>query len=79
MALQAAAADIEFWSGRFQVVGTDREIGILDLAAWVKGGAELPPDVFRKIWMRRGRWMPRRLPSRTAAMWRRWKSIRKPA
>jgi len=31
-ALEAAAADIEFAGGRFQVVGTDRGIGILDLA-----------------------------------------------
>ncbi|MCX7683669.1 MAG: xanthine dehydrogenase family protein molybdopterin-binding subunit [Acetobacteraceae bacterium] len=32
-ALEAAAADIEFASGRFTIAGTDRSIGILELAA----------------------------------------------
>jgi carbon-monoxide dehydrogenase large subunit len=32
-ALEAAPADIEFESGRFSIVGTDRGIGILELAA----------------------------------------------
>src|SRR5947207_302696 len=31
-ALEAAAADIEFKDGRFSVVGTDRGIGIMELA-----------------------------------------------
>ena len=30
--LEAAAADIEFESGRFAIAGTDRGVGILDLA-----------------------------------------------
>jgi carbon-monoxide dehydrogenase large subunit len=35
--LEAAAADIEFKAGRFQVVGTDRGIALLELAARVPG------------------------------------------
>ena len=36
-ALEAAEADIEFSSGRFGVVGTDRGIGIMDLASRFQG------------------------------------------
>ena len=36
-ALEAAEADIEFSTGRFSVVGTDRGIGIMDLAAQFPG------------------------------------------
>jgi hypothetical protein len=41
--LEASAADIEFSAGRFGIVGTDRGIGILDLAARVRAMPE-PPD-----------------------------------
>jgi carbon-monoxide dehydrogenase large subunit len=45
-ALEAAVADIEFSSGVFRIVGTDREIGLLDLAAKLRAGAlRLPADV----------------------------------
>ncbi|MBS0539339.1 MAG: xanthine dehydrogenase family protein molybdopterin-binding subunit [Proteobacteria bacterium] len=45
VALEAAAADIEFKAGRFNIVGTDRGIGILDLAEKLRTGLKLPPDV----------------------------------
>jgi carbon-monoxide dehydrogenase large subunit len=44
VALEAAAADIEFADGRFTIVGTDRSIGILELARRVREGLALPAD-----------------------------------
>ncbi|HSI00947.1 MAG TPA: molybdopterin cofactor-binding domain-containing protein, partial [Reyranella sp.] len=43
--LEAAVADIEFGHGRFTIAGTDRGIGILDLAEKLRKGLTLPPDV----------------------------------
>jgi carbon-monoxide dehydrogenase large subunit len=43
--LEAAAADIEFRGGRFTIVGTDRSVGLMELAADIHAGLELPPDV----------------------------------
>ena len=43
--LEAAVADIEFGAGRFTIAGTDRGIGIMDLAEKLRNGMELPPDV----------------------------------
>ena len=43
--LEAAVADIEFIDGRFRVAGTDREIGLLALAARVKMLTDAPDDV----------------------------------
>lgn len=43
-ALEAASADIEFADGRFTIAGTDRSIGILELAERVRADLELPPD-----------------------------------
>jgi carbon-monoxide dehydrogenase large subunit len=40
--LEAAAADIEFGKGRFTIVGTDRSIGILDVAERLRQGLSLP-------------------------------------
>jgi carbon-monoxide dehydrogenase large subunit len=40
--LEAAKADIEFAAGRFAIVGTDRAIGIMELAAKVREGITLP-------------------------------------
>jgi carbon-monoxide dehydrogenase large subunit len=40
--LEAAAADVEYQDGAFRVVGTDRAIGIFDLARAAAGG-QLPP------------------------------------
>jgi carbon-monoxide dehydrogenase large subunit len=43
--LEAAVEDIEFARGRFVIAGTDRSIEIMDLAAQLKRGVELPGDV----------------------------------
>lgn len=43
--LEAAAEDIEFANGRFTIAGTDRGIGIMDLAAELRDGLTLPPGV----------------------------------
>ncbi|GAB5377290.1 MAG: xanthine dehydrogenase family protein molybdopterin-binding subunit [Acuticoccus sp.] len=44
-ALEAAPGDIEFANGRFTIVGTDREIGLLDLAQEVRAASDLPADL----------------------------------
>ncbi len=38
-------ADIEFERGRFSIAGTDRGIGIMELAARLRDGMTLPEDV----------------------------------
>jgi aerobic carbon-monoxide dehydrogenase large subunit len=43
--LEAAAADIEFRAGRFVIGGTDRSVGIMELAAQINAGLKLPPDL----------------------------------
>ncbi len=43
--LEAAAADIEFGRGRFSIVGTDRGIGIMELADKLRAGLALPADL----------------------------------
>src|SRR5215470_108693 len=43
--LEAAASDIEFGHGRFVVAGTDTSIGIMDLAAKLRSGINLPEGV----------------------------------
>jgi carbon-monoxide dehydrogenase large subunit len=43
--LEASAADIEFARGRFIIAGTDRGVGLLELAEKIRGGLELPEDV----------------------------------
>jgi len=43
--LEAAASDIEYRAGRFVIAGTDRSIGLLELAARLRGGAKLPEGV----------------------------------
>jgi len=40
--LEASAGDIEFSQGRFVIAGTDRAIGLFDLAAKLRGGLSLP-------------------------------------
>ena len=42
--LEAAEADIEFATGRFSIAGTDRGIGIMELAAQLRRGVGLPAD-----------------------------------
>jgi carbon-monoxide dehydrogenase large subunit len=46
-ALEAAASDIEFGRGRFTVAGTDRGVGVMELAAWLRAnpGAGASLDV----------------------------------
>jgi len=43
--LEAAAADIEFADGRFSIAGTDRSVGIMELAAKLRQGMNLPAGV----------------------------------
>ena len=43
--LEAAAVDIEFAGGRFTIAGTDRSIGVLELADRLRGGLKLPPEL----------------------------------
>ncbi len=43
--LEAAAADIEFKAGRFAIAGTDRGIGLLELAEQLRGMKNLPGDL----------------------------------
>src|SRR5437588_6964481 len=43
--LEAAETDIEFAAGRFVIAGTDRSIGILELAQQIRDGLKLPEDV----------------------------------
>ncbi len=40
--LEAAAADIEFRAGRFTIAGTDRSVGLMELAEKLHAGLELP-------------------------------------
>jgi carbon-monoxide dehydrogenase large subunit len=47
--LEAAAEDIEFSAGRFTIAGTDRAIGILELAARVREATDLPADLPRTL------------------------------
>jgi len=43
--LEASAADIEFVDGQFVIAGTDRAIGIMELAQRIHAGANLPADI----------------------------------
>ena len=43
--LEASVADMEFEKGRFKIAGTDRSIGILELAQKLRDGLALPEDV----------------------------------
>jgi carbon-monoxide dehydrogenase large subunit len=43
--LEASADDIEFKSGRFVIAGTDRSIGIMELAERLRAGIKLPEGV----------------------------------
>ncbi len=40
--LEASAGDIDFKAGRFTIAGTDRSIGLMDLAERLRGGLKLP-------------------------------------
>lgn len=43
--LEAAVADIEFTQGRFVIAGTDRSLGIMEMAEKIRAGFQLPMDV----------------------------------
>jgi aerobic carbon-monoxide dehydrogenase large subunit len=43
--LEASAGDIEFKSGRFVIAGTDRSVGIMELAERLRAGMSLPDGV----------------------------------
>ncbi len=43
--LEAAAPDIEFRSGRFVIAGTDRSVGLMELAARLHAGLVLPAEL----------------------------------
>jgi aerobic carbon-monoxide dehydrogenase large subunit len=43
--LEAAATDIEFSGGRFVIAGTDRSVGLLELAEKLRSGLALPAGV----------------------------------
>ncbi|HEY1504367.1 MAG TPA: xanthine dehydrogenase family protein molybdopterin-binding subunit [Stellaceae bacterium] len=43
--LEAAPADIEFGKGRFTIVGTDRSVGLMDLATQLRDGLKMPEGV----------------------------------
>ncbi len=47
--LETAVEDIEFGEGRFRVAGTDRTVGILELAERARGLANLPEGVPAKL------------------------------
>ena len=43
--LEAAVADIEFRAGRFEIAGTDRAVGIMELADKLRSGLALPAEL----------------------------------
>lgn len=43
--LEASIADIKFAAGQFTVIGTDRSIGIMDIAARLRAGAGVPSEL----------------------------------
>jgi carbon-monoxide dehydrogenase large subunit len=47
--LEAAVSDIEFARGRFVIAGTDRAVGIMELAEKLRGGLALPPDAPKSL------------------------------
>ncbi len=47
--LEAGKADIEFGDGRFSIVGTDRGIGIMEMAHQLRSGVSLPDATPRSL------------------------------
>jgi carbon-monoxide dehydrogenase large subunit len=45
LVLEASAGDIEFSRGQFTIAGTDRSIGIMELAEKLRGGLKVPEGV----------------------------------
>jgi len=47
--LEASAGDIEFDQGRFIIAGTDRSVGLLELAERLRAGLALPDDLPKSL------------------------------
>lgn len=47
--LEVAAADIEYVAGRYQVLGTDRQIGLFELARRAREAVDWPADLARSL------------------------------
>lgn len=47
--LEAGVGDIEFGQGRFRIAGTDRSIGIMEIAAKLRAAPALPDDLPRTL------------------------------
>jgi carbon-monoxide dehydrogenase large subunit len=47
--LEASVADIEFAGGKFTIAGTDRSIGIMEIAEKLRQGVNLPPDAPKSL------------------------------
>ncbi|MCU4182578.1 xanthine dehydrogenase family protein molybdopterin-binding subunit [Bosea sp. BH3] len=47
--LEAGVADIEFAKGRFAIAGTDRSIGVMEIAARLRTAPSLPEDLPRTL------------------------------
>ncbi|HEV8028483.1 MAG TPA: xanthine dehydrogenase family protein molybdopterin-binding subunit [Stellaceae bacterium] len=47
--LEAATADIVFARGRFAIAGTDRSVGLMELAAQLRAGLQPPPELPRAL------------------------------
>ena len=47
--LEAAVGDIDFRNGRFAIAGTDRSIGIMEMAQQLRDGAKLPVDAPKSL------------------------------
>ena len=77
--LEASAADIEFAHGRFVIAGTDRAIGIMELADKLRSGIKLPDGVPTTLDVRHVSDGPAPPPFPTAAMSARSSSIPTPA
>ncbi len=43
--LEASTGDIEFKTGRFVIAGTDRSVGVMELAEKIRGGLKIPSDL----------------------------------
>src|SRR6266851_2686174 len=77
--LEASASDIEFANGRFVIAGTDRAIGIMELAEKLRGGVNLPEGVPQSLDVKHVSDGPKDATFPTDATSARWSSIPTPA
>lgn len=47
--MEAGVADIEFARGRFAIIGTDRSVGVMELADWLRTEPDLPAELPRTL------------------------------